>query len=285
MSKLPSQTFIAHKVINLCEDLSGSEKRVAAAIIDHYNRTTGQCDPGLDSVARLVGVSRRTVIRAVGALTKKGYIRRQRHGGKFHRNQYEPDWARFHALDAQWNARRRKKASQIDAPNLSPSQRQNCHVDGDIDVTQTLSRNSIKETLVVQQPAEPTLPAESAATTLALSKEVNRKESRSLASVQFHVKTASSRNAAQDAAERRWNNSLMKQLKAAPDIFAGVIDAIDLDLQHATTALELSKPGSGLPFLLSELDRRVPLGSPRASDQSDLMQLCTSFRREPEHGA
>ena len=52
----------------------------------------------------------------------------------------------------------------------------------------------------------------------------------------------------------------MKQLKAAPDIFAGVIDAIDQELHHATTALELRKPGSGLPFLLSELDRRVPLG-------------------------
>ena len=43
----PSDSLLAHKAINLSDDLSGSEKRVAAAIIDHYNRKTGQCDPGL----------------------------------------------------------------------------------------------------------------------------------------------------------------------------------------------------------------------------------------------
>ncbi len=73
------------------------------------------------------------------------------------------------------------------------------------------------------------------------------------------MKSTGSKNAAYDAAERRWNNSLMKQFKAAPDVFAGVIDAIDLDLHRATTDLELRKPGSGLAFLLSELNRHVPL--------------------------
>ena len=96
----PSDTLIAHKAISLCEDLSGSEKRIAAAIVDHFNRKTGQCDPGLARIASLVGVSERTVIRAVAGLSKKGYIRRLRHGGKFHRNQYEPDWERFRAMEA-----------------------------------------------------------------------------------------------------------------------------------------------------------------------------------------
>ena len=40
---------------------------------------------------------------------------------------------------------------------------------------------------------------------------------------------------------------------------AGLIDAIDLDLASRTTDAELRKPGSGVTFLLMELDRRVPL--------------------------
>ena len=47
----PSNTFIAFKAISLADDLSGTEKRVAAAIIDHFNRKTAQCDlrPGTDT--------------------------------------------------------------------------------------------------------------------------------------------------------------------------------------------------------------------------------------------
>jgi len=75
----------------------------------------------------------------------------------------------------------------------------------------------------------------------------------------FHVKSASSHVAARDAAERRWNELLTKQFAAAPDIFVSLIDTIDPELQSATTDAELGKPGSGIGFLLRELDRRSPL--------------------------
>jgi hypothetical protein len=74
------------------------------------------------------------------------------------------------------------------------------------------------------------------------------------------VKSTSSHVAARDAAERRWNELLTKQFAAAPDIFVSLIDTIDAELQSATTDAELGKPGSGIGFLLRELDRRSPLG-------------------------
>jgi hypothetical protein len=74
------------------------------------------------------------------------------------------------------------------------------------------------------------------------------------------VKSTSSHVAARDAAERRWNELLTKQFAAAPDIFVSLIDTIDPELQSATTDAELGKPGSGIGFLLRELDRRSPLG-------------------------
>jgi AraC-like DNA-binding protein len=64
MTPQAPNTLIAHKAISLASELSNSEKRVAAAIIDHFNRRTGQCDPSLDCIAELIGMSRRTVMRA-----------------------------------------------------------------------------------------------------------------------------------------------------------------------------------------------------------------------------
>lgn len=259
MQSGPSNTFIAHKAISLCEDLSGSEKRVAATIVDHFNRKTGQCDPGLATIADLVGVSERTVIRAIAGLAKKGYIRRLRHGGKFHRNQYQPDWDRFRAMEVHWNARRSKKAKKSEATDLSSSSRQSCHIGGDIDVTQTLPRNSISETLLVQQPARESCTTESVVTTEGLCKEVSKKESYVEANKRFHPKGAGSQVAARDVAERRWNEAFTKQFLAAPDVFGSLVEAIDAELSDATTDAELRKRGSGIHFLLRELDRRSPL--------------------------
>jgi GTP-sensing pleiotropic transcriptional regulator CodY len=70
MTPQAPNTLIAHKAISLASELSNSERRVAAAIIDHFNRRTGQCDPSLDCIAELIGMSRRTAIRATGRLQK-----------------------------------------------------------------------------------------------------------------------------------------------------------------------------------------------------------------------
>jgi hypothetical protein len=53
--------LIAHKVLSLDAELSGTEKRVAAVLIDSFNRKTGQCDPGLNRIASLLSLDRRTV--------------------------------------------------------------------------------------------------------------------------------------------------------------------------------------------------------------------------------
>ncbi|WP_291855411.1 helix-turn-helix domain-containing protein [Bradyrhizobium sp.] len=306
MGTTPLDTLIAHKAISLCEDLSASEMRVAAAIVDHFNRDTGQCDPSLESIARLIGVSRRTVIRAVSALEKKGYICRRRHGGNFHRNQYEPDWNRFQAMEARWRARR-SPAKKSGAPDLSLSQRRSCRVAGDMGVTQTCPRNSTKETLPMQQPARESCTAESVAPTVGLSKERNREESYLTANKRFHVKTANSRDAARDAAERRWNVLLTKQIVAAPAVFGSLVDAIDIQLSNATTDAELRKPGSGIHFLLRELDRRSPVGAEKqaangsavpsgevgaegnsdreGSPASSGFESLNSTKHQPKHGA
>src|SRR5260370_30970774 len=149
-------TLIAHKAINLAAELSNSEKRVAAAIIDHFNRRTGQCDPSLDCIAELIGMSRRTVIRATDRLQKLGFVRRIRHGGKFHRNSYEPVWSRFHQVEAEWNARRGARRTRLGARKVSPCLGQSRHLGSDKADPQTFPTNLLKETY--HQPSLPQKP-------------------------------------------------------------------------------------------------------------------------------
>ncbi|QND73646.1 helix-turn-helix domain-containing protein [Tardiphaga robiniae] len=258
MQRGPSDTFIAHKAINLSDDMSATEKRVAATILDHFNRKTGQCDPSLDTIAKLLGVHRRTVIRAVNSLVKRGYLRKQRHGGHFHRNSYLPVWDRFRANEESWKERR-QGARWINAPGtgLSPSRGQGCHPAGDADVTQTSSSNPLEETFGrASQDA-----AVHCETTVSkrLSEEDNRRAPHPIVRERFHVKSTNARDAARSAAEARWNRQLTQQFASAPDVFAGLIDALDVELQTATTDIELKRPGAGISFLLAELDRRLPL--------------------------
>ncbi len=254
----PSDTLIAHKAINLADDLSGTEKRVAAAIIDHFNRKTSQCDPSLDSIAKLLGVSRRTVIRANGSLVQKGYFDKTRHGGKFHRNSYLPIWSRFRSKETKWKERRTAASRKSENAKVSPLQGQTCPLAGDADVTQTCSSNHLNETSLAPRLKNEGQQPHKAVVCKELSREDSREASYTAARERFHVKSASSRIAAVDAAERRWTTKLTELYAPTPAIFAVLIDEIDDALRNAATALEMQKPGSGLHYVLEALRDHLP---------------------------
>ncbi|MFK4490290.1 helix-turn-helix domain-containing protein [Bradyrhizobium sp. USDA 336] len=255
-----SDVLIAFKAISLTEDLSVTEKRVAATLLDHYNRDTGQCDPALNSIATLLGINRRTAIRATRSLERSGYFRIDRHGGKFHRNSYQPIWARFRACENGW-AERRKRAKQfrLAASELSPLQGPICHIGGGGSATQTYSNNQSDLTSASQQrQSQQAASAIGETAVKRLSKQSESGRQYSNAQERFHGKRSYG-DIARTAAERRWNEALTKQLASAPDVFAGVIEAIDSDLSRATTEVELRQRGRGVEFLLVQLDRRKPL--------------------------
>jgi hypothetical protein len=67
-------------------------------------------------------------------------IRKLRHGGDGNRNQYEPNWARFRELETDWSSRLRQSRSRV-GPEVSPSTRQGCHLEGGKLITQTFRKN------------------------------------------------------------------------------------------------------------------------------------------------
>jgi hypothetical protein len=150
MSKKPSASLIAHKAINLAGDLTASEKRVAAVLVDCFNFKTHQCDPALNTVAKLLRLSRRTVIRAINALVLKGYLRKKTHGGYFHRNSYEPIWSRFQLDEENWVTHRKQSRYQKSVPDVTLSEGRPCHTEGDGNGTQTFPLNKFPVTSTSQ---------------------------------------------------------------------------------------------------------------------------------------
>jgi predicted transcriptional regulator len=263
-------TLIAHKAISLASELSNSEKRVAAAILDHFNRRTGQCDPSLDCIAELIGMSRRTVIRATNRLQKLGFIRRIRHGGHYHRNSYELVWSRFTQVETDWKSRRSARRVRFLAPKVSPCPSQSRHIGGDTVDPQTFTNNLLKETS-----DERMLSQKQDACTASGSKRGFAREGSPRPDIPIEGSAyrpfgnTPSSTAARDAAERRWNSELINQYRDQPSIYSQIVDAIDAKVISTATEAELRHRGSGLNCLMGELlARNLILPLPKVLDDA-----------------
>ena len=124
MAQQKLDTILAFKALSLAQGHSGPDKAVGAALLDHYNRKTGRCDPSLQCISELVGVSERTVMRSVERLVHQSLFVKIRHGGLGHRNHYEPNWPRYREIESQWSARRSARSLRLRGQHLSPPQRQ-----------------------------------------------------------------------------------------------------------------------------------------------------------------
>jgi hypothetical protein len=235
-------TLLAIKVLSYAPGLTANARAVGALLVDRYNRKTGQCDPGLNSIATHLSVSSRTVMRSVRQLESADLLRKLRHGGHGNRNQYEPNWARFREIETEWCARLRQRRSGAN-PELSPSRRQTRHVEGDKPVTQTYSTNlQTDERYLGSRP--------------------NEERGRTQPSPRKMI-TPRSRDAAETEAERRWTKTLHDRFASKPLTYGDIVAAITPEIRIAATSAELKNLGAGFAYIL----RRLKLGpDPSQSD-------------------
>lgn len=87
--------------------LSPSARRVGGMLLEHLNRKSGRCDPSIERLARLLGVSQTTVKDATMELCSgdDALFERITHGGHNHRTAYIPRWETFADLHAEYRAR------------------------------------------------------------------------------------------------------------------------------------------------------------------------------------
>lgn len=98
--------LFAYMALTLVAGLSGNDRRVAGAILDHFNKKTGQCDPSGDGLAAKLGIDRKTVVTATARLCGEyGFFRKVSHGGYGHRASYSPQWAQFRKIVDDWNVK------------------------------------------------------------------------------------------------------------------------------------------------------------------------------------
>jgi len=155
MARLPDNSvLIAHKAIGLASGFSGETRRVATAILDHFNHKTGRCDPSNERIAGLLGISMRMVRKATKELceTAKPLFVKRSHGGHSHCASYEPQWETFQAIVADWNSAMKGVTRDVTRDSANRNKRScstgtNVPVEQEQTFLQTSRRNQTKEPL------------------------------------------------------------------------------------------------------------------------------------------
>jgi predicted transcriptional regulator len=248
MGKGPSPSLIAFKALSLCDDLSATERRLLAALIEHFNRKTSRCDPSIDRLVVLLGINRRTIFRALKSLAAKGYVLRIRHGGPSHRNRYVPNWAFYATIVQRWKEQFEAASRSRCAPQMSPSPGPSSHLADGERVTQTCSHKLSDQTLSgTRRPAAPPRPvtrdAENPARNLY---STNGTTPRVLAPSSYDV--------ARDCAERRWSLELQNLVAVDESLNAIVADKMTTELRLEATEAEFRHRGAGVALVLSRLN-------------------------------
>jgi uncharacterized membrane protein len=255
MRRLPAlperlDVTLAYKTICLTPDLSSNEKRVAAAILDHFNHKTGQCDPGFDRLARLLHIARRSVVRAIDRLADLQLFYRVRFGGRFNRNSYEPNWRCFREFEATWKPWFAAASARTQVTILSPFEAALCPPGGDSSVTQTSPINNSKGTSLhdTRSTAIETK-SEAAQDVRYLINRAAKKTSKPL--IALHA-----------SAERRIAADLLQHFHTDTNAFALALESIDVRTQVGATEAELRKRGAGLLYILDHLAEHLstPIG-------------------------
>jgi hypothetical protein len=224
-------TLLAIKVINLMPGLRQSDRRVGAALIEHYNRKTGRCDPGIGRLAEVLGLCTRTIIRSTQALETCRLFRKVRHGGYSNRNSYEPNWARFAELERAWRDKLQENA-RARRIKMSPATGQESHPPRDRAVTQTCIDNKLHQQTCSKGHSKEVIRRATTESSLPTSRPGNR-----------------SADAARTEAERRWSGDVVAKFSSMPITHAEVIEAITPEIQSAATDAEMKRRGGGFAYI------------------------------------
>ena len=93
----PAKSMARAGIVSSLE-LRPAAQKVAARLVEHLNMETGRCDPSVGRMARDLGLSERSVRRAIVELEQLGLLRRYVHAGRGLTNGYALDLKAMAAL-------------------------------------------------------------------------------------------------------------------------------------------------------------------------------------------
>ena len=237
-----NDVLFAHKALNIVPGLSEANRRVAGAIIDHFNKKNGQCDPGIKRLCKLLGLNRATVIRSTEKLHEEGFIKKESHGGKSHRASYRPNWDYFRHIVQRWDERMRDLHGTERHATLPEGAKKPKNADnwdpgspsGTFSVCQRATRHKLQEEA---------------------SRDYSTASDRPRLEPMYHSKSptltrSSRREVARQVAQRRWENDVRNLGERS---YAVVVEWITLEVQEAATDAEQQRKGGGLKYILAAI--------------------------------
>ena len=253
MKPEPLDTLLAFKALALMPGMTLAQVRVAAAIVDHFNRRNTRCDPGVERLTVLLGLDRSTVIRAIDRLHRAGIIVRIRHGGFFQRNRYEPAWDVLIEFARTWSVRKKnlnggRRSVAAAAPPEGSRPRDVARGEA---ATQTYLENLSTEPIDAAANAKTGQDGARGEAERGQAREERRTQS----SAQVHRgrNPQQSSEAALVAAERRWSTDLLERFRSDPEAYAYAIERIDRSLQDDATMAEMRRRGAGIELIVNRL--------------------------------
>lgn len=250
--------LFAYMALTIVAGLSGNDRRVAGAILDHYNKKTGQCDPSGERIATLLGIERKSVVSATKRLCDQFcFFTKVSHGGGFHRASYRPQWDQFRLVLDDWNARMRSGDAPTTVTKITQSVRRNLLTDCNQNYSQTDRSNRSNKPKgtngacgnVPGCPETPPPDQVDNRQRQALVETVNGLLKGSLRQPNG-ARSPSHANAARQQATRRLDADL---ISLGLHAHADAMNRMDEDMQADAIAAEMRRRGAGLAFLQQRL--------------------------------
>lgn len=248
MALKPNDILFAYKAISL-SPVSAAAHRVGSALIDHFNRKTGQCDPGTERLARLLDIDTKTVKTATAQLCDARLFTKSSHGGNGHRASYAPQWQEFTRLVRAWDAKMRGDNGAETPPSDAGS-------NGAKTPLSTGRKRPFKrgenapQTNTSNQSNKPIRPSQ-ASYTAAENVVPMRSEQPSHGLWRGKAgRSPSHSQVAREQAAKRWNLDMMARCGPA---YGSFLEWITEDVSEMATAAEMQRRGNGAVLLVDRM--------------------------------
>lgn len=232
-------------------ELTSNERRVAFAILDHYNKRDGRCDPSGERLAALLGMDRTSVVKATKRLCDVfGLFQKVSHGGHNHCASYRPQWHRYREIMGDWNAKARGRERPTNVAKSPQATWRNHHTERGENATQTDLINRIDKYGDSGNAAPGADAMEEQEQRRTARVETVNGLLRGSAQRPNGRQSPSHAQAARQHAERRWDADLRSLgLRAHGE----ALEQIDEEIAEAATAAEMRRRGGGITLLRDRL--------------------------------
>lgn len=279
--------LFAHKAVNLMPGLGDAAKRVAGALIDHFNKKDGRCHPGVDRLCKLLGLNRATVLRATKALHELKIISKTSHGGPYHQASYQPNWDYLRCLVKEWDERMitlnqdptaEFAVEVLQVENVENTRCPNFHSHdgyGRKSATQTHAMNQSKKTVDDNVGRTISLKPASQSKSLKRGGLLNGTQPSAQRSLLLPFNGGyglSRREVSRQVAQKRWENDARSLGERS---YAAIVEWVTEERQEAATDAELHAKGGGLRFI-----RAAMAGDPNSGSHSSTP--CDLVKAHPE---